>query len=267
MVIEWNAHMFSRNTRRYPFHPAAAYVPSATDMEEDPLTIYLERMRQLGINRAVLVHPEPYGDDHRLILDCLAREPERLRGVSHFFPSDRDSPRKLAEIVRDEPRIVAVRLHAHRGKEQYLGSFDDAGVRALWRAAAELGLIVELHIGPNYAAQAAGAIAAFPGVHVLIDHLGEPQFGTEAEYTDVLDLARFANVWMKISGLDYISSDAPPHLDVRPFVRRVADSFGPDRLCWGGGMPEIIDVQLDHFSAAERAQVKGDNLARLLGFR
>ncbi|MEO7909290.1 MAG: amidohydrolase family protein, partial [Roseiflexaceae bacterium] len=247
--------------------PAAAYVPSAKDLEDDPLTIYLERMRQLGINRAVLVHPEPYGDDHRLILDCLAREPERLRGVSHFFPKDPDSPRKLAEIVRDEPRIVAVRLHAHRGKDQYFDSFADAGVRALWRVAAELGLIVELHIGPNYAAQAAEAIAAFPNVPVLIDHMGEPQFGTAVEYAEVLDLARFDNVSMKLSGVSHISDDAPLHLDVRPFVRRIADVFGPNRLCWGGGTPKIIDAHLGHFSAAERAQVKGGNLARLLGFQ
>jgi len=267
MVIEWNAHMFSRNTRRYPFHQAAAYVPSATDMEDDPLTIYLERMRQLGINRAVLVHPEPYGDDHRLILDCLAREPDRLRGVCHFFPKDPDSPRKLAEIVRDEPRIVAVRLHAHRGKDHYLDSFADAGVQAIWRVAAELGLIVELHIGPNYAAQAGAAIAAFPSVPVLIDHLGEPQFGTLVEYAEVLELARFDNVFMKLSGVSYISSAAPLYLDVRPFVRLVANTFGPDRLCWGGGTPGIVDAHLDHFSADERAQVKGGNLARLLGFR
>jgi predicted TIM-barrel fold metal-dependent hydrolase len=264
MVIEWNAHMFSRDTRRYPFHPAAAYVPKPADLEDDPLAAYLERMRLLGIDRAVLVHPEPYGDDHSLILDCLAREPERLRGVCHFFPKDPDSPRKLAEIVRREPRLIAVRFHAHRGKAHYLDSFADAGVRALWRAAAVLGLLVELHIGPSYAAQAAQAIAAFPGVPVLIDHLGEPQFGTPVEYAEVLDLARFENVYMKISGLSYISSAAPPHLDVKAFVRRVADTFGPDRLCWGGGTPEIVDAHLDHFSASERALVKGGNLARLL---
>jgi len=71
---------------------------------------------------------------------------------------------------------------------------------------------------------------------------------------------------MKISGLSYISRAAPLHLDVKPFVRRVADAFGPERLCWGGGTPGIVDAQFDHFSAAERAQVKGGNLARLLGF-
>ena len=266
MIVEWNAHMFSRDTQRYPFHPAAAYVPNTADLADDPLASYLDRTRQEGIDRAVLVHPEPYGDDHSLLLDCLAREPERLRGVCHFFPKDPDSPRKLAETVRHEPRMVAVRLHAHRGKDHYLDSFADAGVRTIWRTAAELGLIVELHIGPNYAAQASAAIAAFPSVPVLIDHLGEPQFGTLVEYAEMLDLARFANVSMKLSGVGYISSAAPLYLDVKSFIRLVANTFGPDRLCWGGDTPELVDAHLDHFSAAERAQVKGGNLARLLGF-
>ena len=213
----------------------------------------------------MLVQPEPYGDDHALLLECLAREPERLRGVSLFYPKDPDAPRKLVELVRREPRIVAVRFHAHRGKESYLGSFADDGVRALWRTAAELGLVVELHIGPNYAADAAAIIAAYPAVPVLIDHLAEPHMGSAVEYAEVLGLARFDNVYMKISGLSHISDDAPLYLDVKRFIRLVADAFGPQRLVWGNDRLQAVDAHLDHFSAAERAGVKGGNLAALLG--
>jgi predicted TIM-barrel fold metal-dependent hydrolase len=266
MIVEWNAHMFSSDRRRYPWHPRATYIPDAAQLSGDPLAAYLERMRNQGIDRAVLVQPEPHGDDHRLLLDCLARAAGRLRGASLFYPNDPGAPRKLAELVAREPRIVAVRFHAHRGKESYLGSFADTGVRALWRAAAGLGLIVELHIGPNYAAQAADAIAAYPGVPVLIDHLAEPQMGSAVEYAEVLGLARFGNVFMKLSELSHISSDAPPHLDVRRFTRLVADAFGPERLVWGGGTPRLVDAHLDHFSEADRARVKGGNLAALLGF-
>jgi predicted TIM-barrel fold metal-dependent hydrolase len=264
MVIEWNAHMFSRDVARYPFHPQAAYVPDVSRLADDPLASYLVRMAHEGIDRAVLVHPEPYGDDHRLLLDCLRREPERLRGVCLFFPKDPDAPRKLAALVAQEPRIVALRFHAHRGKEQYLDSFQDAGVRALWHAAAELGLIVELHIGPNYAASAAMLIAQYPDVPVLIDHLGEPQFGTTADYAHVLELAVLNNVYMKLSGLGYVSQQAAPYLDIQPFIRLIADTFGPERLVWGGDTPHIIDAHLSEWPEADRAKVKGGNLARLL---
>jgi predicted TIM-barrel fold metal-dependent hydrolase len=266
MIVDWGTHMFSRDQRRYPFHPQATYTPDVSKLPDDPLAVYLDYMRREGVDRAVLVQPEPYGDDHALLLECLAREPERLRGASLFYPKDPDAPRKLAELVQREPRIVAVRFHAHRGKESYLGGFADDGVRALWRTAAELRLVVELHIGPNYAADVAPTIAAYPTVPVLIDHLAEPHMGSAVEYAEVLGLARFDNVYMKISGLSHISGDAPLYLAVKRFTRLVADAFGPRRLVWGNDPLQVVDAQLDHFSAAERASVKGGNLAALLGF-
>lgn len=270
MIVEWNAHMFSSDTKRFPFHPQAAYTPRGERLSEDPLKAYLERMARAGIDRAVLVHPEPYGDDHRLILDCLTREPERIKGTCLFYPRDPDAVTKLTRLVRAHPRIVAVRFHAHRGKEGYLDTFDDAGVRALWRAAADLGLVVELHIGPNYARQVAARIDEFPQVPVLIDHMAEPQFGTVDEYEDVLALERYSNVTMKMSGLPHFAKEPEPYLDTKPLVVRVADTFGPDRMAWSSssltGTPDLVDILLDHWSDAERAKVKGSNLARLAGF-
>ena len=97
MIIDWNVHMFSSNTDRYPFHPRATYVPAPKQTSADPLQDYLDHMAAEGIDRAVLVQPEPYGDDHRLVLDCLARDPERLWGTSLFYPRDADAPHKLRQ--------------------------------------------------------------------------------------------------------------------------------------------------------------------------
>jgi predicted TIM-barrel fold metal-dependent hydrolase len=120
MIIEWNAHMFSRDVERYPFHPKAAYKPNVDRLSPDPLGEYVKRLDAEGIDKAVLVHPEPYGDDHRLVLDCLEREPERLRGTALYYPKDPEGPAKLEALVKQQPKIVAFRFHAHRGKEQYL---------------------------------------------------------------------------------------------------------------------------------------------------
>ena len=270
MIVEWNAHMFSSDVARFPFHPKAAYTPKVERLAADPLVAYRERMARVGMDRAVIVHPEPYGDDHRLILDCLAREPERLKGTCLFYPKDPDAVSKLVDLIQAHPRLIALRFHAHRGKEEYLDSFDDAGVRALWRKAAELGLVVELHIGPNYARQVAKRIAEFPQTPVLIDHMCEPQFGTAEEYEDVLALARFPNVTMKMSGLPHFSKEPEPYLDTKPLVVRVADAYGPDHMAWSSSSltagTELVDILLDHWSEVDRAKVKGANLARLAGF-
>ena len=81
MIIEWNNHIFSPDLQRYPFHSRATYHPDLSQKPIDPLQNYLDHMEREGIDRAVLVHPEPYGDNHQLILDCLKKEKERFRGT------------------------------------------------------------------------------------------------------------------------------------------------------------------------------------------
>ena len=162
MIVEWNTHLFSRDVARYPFHPRAAYTPDATRLPEDPIGDYVAHMAAYGIDRAVVVHPEPYGDDHRLVLEALRREPQRFKTTILVYPMDPDAHDSVRRLAASEPRFVALRFHAHRGKTEYLNSFDDAPIRALWRLAGDLGLVVELHIGPDYAAQAARAAAEYP---------------------------------------------------------------------------------------------------------
>lgn len=266
MIIEWNHHLFSSDTARYPFHPQAAYRPDVSRLSADPIGDYVAHMAREGIDRAVVVHPEPYGDDHRLVRDAIARHPDLFRAVSLFYPRDPEAPEKLHALVREVPQFVATRFHAHRGKEMYLDSFADPGVRALWERAAAMGQIIELHIGPNYARQVAQAIRDYPSTTILIDHLAEPGMGNIVEYMSVLELARFPQVIMKLSGLNHVSVEQSPYLDVQPLVRGLAEAFGPDRLVWGSGTPTLIDVHLPHWSEADRAKIKGGNLAKLLGW-
>ncbi len=266
-VIEWNAHIFSPDTAKYPFHPKATYHPDASKYPQDPLNVYLKRMNDEGIDRAVIVHPEPYGDDHRLILDCLRKEPARLRGTTLFYPGDPEAPSRLESIVKEEPRIIATRFHAHRGKTSYFTSFNDAGVRALWRKCVDLDLIIELHIGPEYGRQVADMLKAFPGSKVLIDHMAEPQWGSAVEFADILELAGFPGVYMKLSGLGHFAEDAPLYRSALPFTKRVIGEFGPDKLVWGSGPPSIVDIHMDGYSENERAKVKGGNLDRMIKWK
>jgi len=263
-VIEWNAHLFSADTQKYPFHEKATYVPDASRLSSTPLADYLEHLDQQGIDKAVVVHPEPYGDDHWLIIDAVAQSNGRIKGTTLYYPSDSTAPRKLAALAKSHPDIVATRFHAHRGKENYLKSFSDPGVRALWAAAVEHGMIVELHIGPNYAKSATEAIKDFPGCKVLIDHLAEPHMGDAVEYADILKMADLPNVYMKFSGLAHFADDAPDFLSGRAFTNQVISAFGVDRMVMGGVSPKTVDLHMEGYSEKDKAKVKGGNLAELL---
>jgi predicted TIM-barrel fold metal-dependent hydrolase len=266
-VIEWNTHMFSSNVAKFPFHPNAVYKPDTAKLPADPLPPYEAHMKAVGIDKALLVQPEPYGDDHTLVLDCLRRtSPDKFKATSLFYPKNPETPKKLAALVKREPRIVSTRIHAHRGKEMYLDSFAAPYARALWKQAVDLGLVIELHIGPNYALQAASAIRAFPGCKVLIDHMGEPKLGNPYEFANMLELAKLPNVYMKISGIDYIATDAPNFPSVLPFTSRLIREYGPDRIVWSGGSPKLADFHMKGYSAADIAKVKGGNLQKLLNW-
>lgn len=263
-VIEWNAHIFSPDTSKYPIHPKATYTPDMSVHPPDPLAAYLRRLDKEKIDKAVIVHPEPYGDDHSLIIDCLEREPDRLRGTSLFYPKDPAAAKKLETLVRRMPHIVATRFHAHRGKENYLDSFSDSGAKALWKKAYDLDLVIELHIGPNYAAQADKLIREFKGCKVLLDHLAEPHMGTAVEFAGVLNLAKYPNVYMKLSGIGHFAEDDPYYESAMSFTNRVINEFGADRMVWGGGVQKLVDVHMASYSTEDRAKVKGGNIQKLL---
>ncbi len=272
MIIEWNAHMFSSDTNKYPFHPKSVYRPKPEMRSVDPLTDYKKRMEDEGIDKAVLVHPEPYGDDHSLALDCVEQDPDRFKTTALFYPKDPKAPERLKELLdrhnKDENnrKIVAHRFHAHEGKRSYFDSFADKNVRKLWNVAGSAGIFNELHIDSSYAAQVEVLIKANPSYPVLIDHLAEASYGSAPDFAAIVGLAKYPNVYMKLSGLNHFAVDGPLYRSVMPLTRWVADAFGPERMVWGSGTPDIVDVHLEHLSDDERALVKGGNLQRLLNF-
>jgi predicted TIM-barrel fold metal-dependent hydrolase len=261
MIVEWNEHMFSPDVERFPYQADAPYRP---EMTGDPLDAYTAHMEEEGIDRAVIVQPCPYWDDHRLLLDCLEREPERLRGTCLYRPKDPDAPAKMAELVARQSRIVACRFHGEGDrKAEPVARFAD-GVLALWRKALDLGLMIELHINSKYAPATAATLAQMPETILLIDHLAEPHTTDAVDFAAVLDLAAFDNVYMKLSGLGHFADDGPLFLSARPFTARVIDAFGPNNLVWGSGTPRIVDAHMATYAAADRQLVKGGNLERLL---
>ena len=62
----------------------------------------------------------------------------------------------------------------------------------------------------------------------------------------------------------HFCDDGPLFESALPFTAQVIKAFGPDRMVWGSGTPEIVDVHMASYSAEDRAKVKGGNLDRLL---
>jgi predicted TIM-barrel fold metal-dependent hydrolase len=271
MIIDAHVHLFAADTDRFPLHPNAPYQPQPATLEE-----WFQAADAGRIDAAVLVHPEPYQDDHRYVLHAMAAAPRRFRATCLFDCNCDDSAKRMAELVGSHKGFVAARVHAYRDK--HIPQWGSAALRAFWKKAGGLDLMVQVHMVPRFAGEIDKLLTEFPDIPVLIDHLGRPGQGTREEHDGVLRLARHKGCRIKFSNWNEASKDPAPHDDIRPVVRRIAEAFGAGRMIWGGlfrrgltgaeyaAQMDPVHRLLDFLSLEERAGILGGNAAKLFGF-
>ena len=154
--------------------------------------------------------------------------------------------------------------------------FGKPELKALWKAAADLGLAVQLHLEPRHAPGFEPYIKEFAKTTVIIDHLGRPMQGTPAEHAVVLNWAKLDNTIMKLSSIP--PQTMYPHRDIQPIVRQLTDAWGAERMIYGGGFGsdttgesyrlafERTQSYLAHLSAADQGKILGGTAAKLFGF-
>jgi predicted TIM-barrel fold metal-dependent hydrolase len=233
-------------------------------------------MAEAGIDHAVVVHPEPYRDDHRYLEHCLEVGKDKLKGTCLFFADRPGSLDRMTELVkRHEGRVVAARIHVYAPKR--LPPFSKPELRAFWRHVGDLVLAAQLHFEPRYAPGFESLIKEFPHTTVIIDHLGRSFQGRPDEYAVVLRWAGLPNTIMKLSSLP--AREQYPHRDVGPVIKDLVQRLGPNRLIYGGGFGagatgasyrayrERVRSYLIDLSPEDQAKVLGGTAARLFGFK
>jgi predicted TIM-barrel fold metal-dependent hydrolase len=269
-IIDTHLHCFAgKDDARFPYHKDGPYAP------DDPATPehLLACMAEAGVDYAIVVHPEPYQDDHRYLEHCLTVGKGKLKGTCLFFADRPETFPQMKELVKKLP-IVSLRIHAYNPDR--LPPFGKPELNAIWTAASDAGLAVQIHFEPRHAEGFEPLIRDFPKTRVLIDHLGRPFQGSRQEHAVVMRWAKYDNVVMKLSAVP--NRNSYPHRDPQAIVKQLTAAFGADRLMYGGGFGtnttgksyrkerERIAGFLAHLSDAERAKIFGGVAARVLGF-
>lgn len=272
LLIDTHIHLFADDTRKFPYHSSGTYTPPAA-----PLEAYAKFIAESKINHTIVVHPEPYQDDHSYLEYCFRNEPSPgfFKGTCLYDPIDPATPARMAELMKRNPRrIVALRIHVNRkpgSAPTTSGAIRDRDLmhpqmKKTWEAAHRLGLGIQMHFIPHWAKQIGELARQFPQTPVILDHLARAGQGTPAEYDEVLRLAKLPKVYMKFSGWRYSSKQEHPFADARPLVRRTYDAFGPDKLIWGGlgHNPKDFNLAVEVFegmfafaSERDRARIRG----------
>lgn len=277
-LVDTHLHLFSGDTKTFPFHKNATYAPPPA-----PLEAYVAFANQTDIAHAVIVHPEPYQDDHSYLEYCFAHEPSKnfFKGTCLFDAFRPDTPARIAALTKRWPdRIRALRIHCTQIEALSSGAIhdrplDSTQMLSTWRAAAELGLMIQMHFIPAYAEQIGRLAAKVPTATVILDHLGRSGLASKADWRQVVALSKHRNTIMKFSGVNYSSKESWPHRDAMPRVRQLFDAFGSDRIVWGGlgmNIPEFQKANLlfDEFfaftSEANRKKIRGRNALSIFGW-
>jgi predicted TIM-barrel fold metal-dependent hydrolase len=282
-VIDTHMHVWSGDQDHYPFaHPFQPH------FKRPKLAATVELLRkegdEFGVTHYVLVQTIYHGWDNRYLVECVKTDPRRFRGHGLIDPTDPKVADKLVYWVREQG-LTGMRFSPiyYKGKDDWLNARSSD---ALWEKAGELGAVFNFFIATPQLPKLEDMVRRFPRVPVVIDHLARIDLKASdplPEFKKLLALARHANVWVKLSELSYLSpSGKYPYRDTYPWVRRMYDAFGPDRMMWGTGFPggtraeagrpsltqelDLVRKEIPFFSDEDRAKILGRNAARLWKF-
>jgi predicted TIM-barrel fold metal-dependent hydrolase len=282
-LIDTHMHVWSGEPERFPFaHPyEPRFKPPKT---AGTVEMLLREMDGAGVTHCVLVQVIYHGWDNRYLAHCLKAHPGRFRGQGLIDPTDPRAAEKLAYWVT-EHGLAGMRFSPiyYPGKDDWLNA---KASDALWRKAEELKAIFNFFIATPQLPRLEDRVRRFPRVRVVIDHLARVDLRAQdplPEFKKLLALARYPNVWAKVSELSVLSpSGKYPYRDTFPWVKRLYEAFGPDRLLWGTGFPgatraeagrpslqeelALVREEIPFFTAADREKILGRNAAGLWAF-
>jgi L-fuconolactonase len=206
----------------------------------EPVEMLLNQMNANGVDKGALIqHRGTY--DNGYLLECARRFPRRFAVVAMVDTARDDAPEQLQRWA--DEGVVGVRLAP-------LERSPSSDPLAVWRKAAELGLVVSsLGDVAGFASQVfEDAVAEFADMPIIIEHLAGVGQGASPPYSEfkrVLALSRYPNTYIKVGGLGEIST-RPPVLepgfrfeDTPPLVEMAYDAFGPRRMMWGSDYPPV----------------------------
>lgn len=276
MIIDTHVHIWEIDPPRYPIGPTA---PGWTALPDEPGTAeqLLADMDANGVDRAVLVQTSWSTWDNGYIADSAARYPDRFIGHGLIDPQNPDNAAQARYWVK-ERGLAGFRFHPmYYPQEEILLTKQNA---ALWEEIAALDVVIQFHTFAAQAGQIAVIAQRYPHLRLIIDHMGYPQVNEPAAaFQPMLDLARFANIYFKLSDVHGRSQQGFPYTDVHPSIQALLNAFGVERTLWGTGYPghhrvkhkwpplaeelRLIREGLPFLSPQAQEQILGENAARL----
>lgn len=263
-ICDTHIHFYDR---RYPALPGTL---NPLDASVDD---YRQVMQWLGIQRAIVVQPNAYGDDNRATIAGVKALGDCARAAVVVKPGVDDAT--LEKLTRDGAR--AIRFMNLLGGTLTFQHMDEMAARVQpfgWSAVVQL----DGRTLPEHEAQ----LHRLP-VNYVIDHCGkflEPVAPDSAAFRTMLRLVETGRCWVKIAAPYEFSKEGAPGFEDIGRLMRILIKEAPERVIWASNWPHAMAEKLGYpndaalldlllaWSPDERTRhrILVDNPAELYGF-
>ena len=225
-ICDCHVHVY-QPALQFPFWPGRHYTPA-----DAPIEAMLALHRAIGVERAVIVHPSPYGTDNASLLWLLGRLGASARGVAVI--DEHTTGEELATLHLAGVRGTRLNLETRGQRDP---DFAREQVLRTVRQTAHLGWHVQLFVNLSVIEGLHDTIMSLPST-VVFDHFGrlDAAAGLQQPGLDaLLSLVRAGRAYVKLSA-PYRVSELPDYGDVAPYARALIEA-NPDRMVWGSDWP------------------------------
>jgi L-fuconolactonase len=274
VIVDSQVHIWGANTPERPWpkgRESQAQRPVPLSAQE-----LLGAMDAAGVDRVVIVPPSWEGDRNDLALAAARKSPQRF-AVMGRFPVETPAEEARLATWREEPGMLGVRLTLHR--DPWKSWFEEGVVDWFWPAAERAGLPVMVFV-PGLVKPFDAIAGRHPGLRLVFDHLAlavdKKDAAAFAELDDLLALAKYPHVAVKVSALPCYTSEPYPFTGLHRHIRRVYDAFGPRRMLWGTDLSRLpcpyrqaitlFTEELDFLSREDKEWIMGRAATEWLGW-
>ena len=273
-IVDAHVHLWDPGRFRMPWLDGNALLNRAFGSSE-----FARASDGLGIEAVVYVQVDVTPAYGLLEARWAAAQGTLVAGIVAYAPIEDGATARtyLEALLQIDPRIKGVRrlIQSEADPEFHVRPDFLTGLRLLPR----YGLSFDICIRHDQLARSIQMVRACPEVSFVLDHLGKPNVkaGQLEPWRDqIAELAELPNVVCKVSG---VVTEADPTdwtvADVKPYVLRVLEAFGEDRVLFGGDWPVVtmaasyhqwvtsLDQITSHFSPAARHKLWADNARRV----
>jgi L-fuconolactonase len=271
-IIDVQVHAYDRN------HPGRPWLERISGPDHVTGDEMVAAMDAVGVDGAILVSSYTvYGYDPSYAQEVHARHPGKFALVAPVDINDPAAPDIIADWAKQEG-AVGIRVVMMRAATN---DADDPGLNRTLAAAARHNMPVCMLIWDRLE-QSAAVMARHPDTELIIDHLGlwqtvPPRAEPWDKLPEVLEMAKFENVRMKISGACTLSHQPYPYADIWDPVLRMIDAYGVDRCMWGTDWTRAIGLlsyeqgveafrSSPRFSESDRAALMGGTVEKVYGW-